>query len=165
MIARAPYLFLLLIIVPDLYLDYHYWRRRHTMWQRLLRWLPTIVLVAYTLFLTYEKSFIPDNPIIVYIYILLLGLIAIPKLVFVLFSMAGLGLCKLLHRRINIGNLIGALCVPLIWYVVIYGSFVGFGKLEVNRTVFVAPDLPEAFDGYRLVLFADAHVGTYAKGR
>ena len=55
MIARAPYLFLLLIIVPDLYLDYHYWRRRHTMWQRLLRWLPTIVLVAYTLFLTYER--------------------------------------------------------------------------------------------------------------
>lgn len=163
MIARAPYLFLLLIIVPDLYLDIHYWRRRHTVWQRLLRWLPTIVLVAYTLFLTYEKSFIPDPPVIVYIYLLLLGLIAIPKLVYVLCSMTGLAVCRLLHRRINIGNLIGALCTPVIWFVVVYGSLVGFGQLEVNRTVFVAPDLPAAFDGYRLVLFSDAHVGTYTK--
>jgi hypothetical protein len=36
---------------------------------------------------------------------------------------------------------------------------VGFNKLEVNHTDYISKDLPEAFNGYRIVLFSDAHVG------
>ena len=167
MIARAPYLFLLLIIIPDLYFDLHYWRHKYSIGQRFTRWLPTIGLVAYTIYLMYEKNFIPDNPNILYIYLLLLGLIAIPKLVYMLCSVTGLTFSKLLHRKSakhpakNYGNLIGLICVPVIWYVVLYGSFIGFNKVEMNRQTFVSPDLPKAFDGYKVVLFSDAHVGSY----
>ena len=167
MIARAPYLFLLLIILPDLYLDLHYWRHKYSVGQRFIRWLPTIGMVAYTIYLMYEKNFIPDNPNILYIYLLLLGLIAIPKLVYMLCSVTGLTFSKLLHRKSakhpakNYGNLIGLICVPVIWYVVLYGSFIGFNKVEMNRQTFVSPDLPKAFDGYKVVLFSDAHVGSY----
>ena len=167
MIARAPYLFLLLIILPDLYLDLHYWRHKYSVGQRFIRWLPTIGMVAYTIYLMYEKNFIPDNPTILYIYLLLLGLIAIPKLVFMLCSVTGLTFSKLLHKKSakhpanNYGNLIGLICVPVIWYVVLYGSFIGFNKVEVNRQTFASPDLPKAFDGYKVVLFSDAHVGSY----
>ena len=161
MIARAPYLFLLLILIPDLYLDRHYWRHRMTLGKRFVYWLPSIILVAYTIALTYEKNFIPDNPYILYIYLLLLGLIAIPKAVFMVFSMMGLGVCRLFHTKKNVGNLIGLLCVPVIWYILLYGSFVGFNKLEVNRYTYTSPDLPKAFDGYQVVLFSDAHVGSY----
>ena len=129
MIARAPYLFLLLILIPDLYFDLHYWRHKYSAGQRLLRWLPSIVLVAYTLKLTYEKNFIPDNPAILWIYLLLLGLIAVPKAVFMLCSILGLGVCKLFRSRRNYGNLIGLLCVPVIWYILLYGSFIGFNKI------------------------------------
>jgi hypothetical protein len=160
MIARAPYLFLLLIIIPDLYFDLHYWRHRPAK-QRFLRWLPSIGLIIYTIFLTYEKNFIPDNPNILYIYLLLLGLIAIPKMVFMLFSIVGLGFCKLLHKKKNYGNLIGLLLVPVLWFILLYGSFIGFQKLEVNRQTYASPDLPAAFNGYRIVLFSDAHVGSY----
>ena len=161
MIARAPYFFLLLILIPDLYLDRHYWRHRMTLGKRFVYWLPSIILVAYTIALTYEKNFIPDNPYILYIYLLLLGLIAIPKAVFMVFSMMGLGVCRLFHTKKNFGNLIGLLCVPVIWYILLYGSFVGFNKLEVNRYTYTSPDLPKAFDGYQVVLFSDAHVGSY----
>ena len=167
MIARAPYLFLLLIILPDLYLDLHYWRHKYSVGQRFIRWLPTIGMVAYTIYLMYEKNFIPDNPNILYIYLLLLCLIAIPKLVFMLCSVTGLTFSKLLHKKSakhpanNYGNLIGLICVPVIWYVVLYGSFIGFNKVEVNRQTFASPDLPKAFDGYKVVLFSDAHVGSY----
>ena len=167
MIARAPYLFLLLIILPDLYLDLHYWRHKYSVGQRFIRWLPTIGMVAYTIYLMYEKNFIPDNPNILYIYLLLLGLIAIPKMVFMLCSVTGLTFSKLLHKKSakhpanNYGNLIGLICVPVIWYVVLYGSFIGFNKVEVNRQTFASPDLPKAFDGYKVVLFSDAHVGSY----
>ena len=166
MIARAPYLFLLLILIPDLYLDRHYWRHRLTPGKRFAYWLPSIILVAYTIALTYEKNFIPDDPTLLYIYLMLLGLIAVPKAVFMLCSMVGLGIGKLFHwkkkgRFNNYGNVVGLLCVPIIWYILIYGSFVGFNKLEVNRHTFVSPDLPKAFDGYKVVLFSDAHVGSY----
>ena len=167
MIARAPYLFILLIIIPDLYFDFHYWRRKYSLGQRFCRWLPTIGLVAYTIYLMYEKNFIPDNPNILYIYLLLLGLIAIPKLVYMLCSITGLTFSKLIHRKSskhpakNYGNLIGLVCVPVIWYIILYGSFIGFNKVEVNRQTFASPDLPKAFDGYKVVLFSDAHVGSY----
>ena len=161
MIARAPYLFLLLILIPDLYFDLHYWRHKYSTGQRLLRWLPSIVLVAYTLKLTYEKNFIPDNPDILWIYLILLGLIAVPKAVFMLCSIVGLGVCKLFRSRKNYGNLVGLLFVPIIWYILLYGSFIGFNKLEVNRQTFVSKDLPQAFDGYKVVILSDAHVGSY----
>ena len=165
MIARAPYLFLLLIIIPDLYFDLHYWRHKYTLGRRFLHWLPTIGLVAYTIHLMYEKNFIPDNPTIIYIYLFLIGLIAVPKVLYMLFSMTGLLFCHLFHRRNNYGNLIGLLCVPILWYVLIYGSFVGFSKLEVNRQTFASPDLPKAFNGYRIIQFSDAHVGSYTGSR
>ena len=165
MIARAPYLFLLLILLPDLYLDWRYWRHRYTPWKRLLYWLPSIVMVAYTIILMYERNFIPDNPTLLYIYLFLLGLIAIPKLVYVLCSLSGLTLCKLFRSHKNFGNLIGWLCVPVIWYILIYGTFIGFQKMEVNRQTYTSPALPAAFDGYKVVLFSDAHVGTYTGHR
>ena len=171
MIARAPYLFLLLIIIPDLYFDLHYWRHKYSVGQRFCRWLPTIGLVAYTIYLMYEKNFIPDNPDILYIYLFLLGLIAVPKMVYMLFSLAGLSCSLLFHRKKstrphkNYGNLIGLLMVPVIWYILIYGSFIGFQKLEVNHQTYASPDIPKAFNGYRILLFSDAHVGTYTGKR
>ena len=171
MIARAPYLFLLLIIIPDLYFDLHYWRHKYAVVQRFCRWLPTIILAAYTIFLMYEKNFIPDNPNIIYIYLFLLGLIAIPKAVYMLFSIGGLFISRLFHRKKsthphkNYGNLIGLLCVPVLWYILFYGSFVGFQQLEINRHTYTSPEIPKVFNGYRIVQFSDAHVGTYRDSR
>lgn len=163
MIARAPYLFLMLIIIPDLYFDLHYWRHRLSIEKRILRWLPTVALIAYTLALTYEENFIPDNPTLLYLYLLLLGFIAVPKAVFMLCSITGLGFCKLFRRKKNYGNIIGLLVVPILWFILIYGSFVGFQKMEVNHQTYTSSDLPKAFNGYKIVLFSDAHVGSYTE--
>ncbi len=165
MIARAPYLFLLLILLPDLYLDYRYWRHRFSTPRRLLYWLPSIIMTTYTVILMYEKNFIPDNPTLLYIYLFLLGFIVIPKGVFTLCSIVGLALSRPFHKRSNYGNLIGLLCTPVIWYILIYGSFSGFEKLEVNRQTYASPELPKAFNGYKIVLFSDAHVGSYTGSR
>ena len=163
MIARAPYLFLMLIIIPDLYFDLHYWRHRLSIEKRILRWLPTVALIAYTLALTYEENFIPDNPTLLYLYLLLLGFIAVPKAVFMLCSITGLGFCKLFRRKKNYGNIIGLLVVPILWFILIYGSFVGFQKMEVNHQTYTSSDIPKAFNGYKIVLFSDAHVGSYTE--
>ena len=163
MIARAPYLFLLLIIIPDLYFDLHYWRHRLSIEKRIMRWLPSVLLIVYTLVLTYEENFIPDNPTLLYIYLLLLGLIAVPKAIFMLCSIIGLGICRLFRKKKNYGNMLGLMTVPVIWYILFYGSFVGFQKMEVNHQTFTSKNLPKAFIGYKIVLFSDAHVGSYTE--
>ena len=52
-------------------------------------------------------------------------------------------------------------CSLLAWGLVFYGYFVGFSTLEVRQFEYASADLPEAFDGYRIVQFSDAHVGSY----
>ena len=52
-------------------------------------------------------------------------------------------------------------CSLLAWGLVFYGYFVGFSTLEVRQFEYTSADLPEAFDGYRIVQFSDAHVGSY----
>lgn len=169
MIARAPYLFLMLVIIPDIYFDLHYWRHKPPLSRRIVNWVPTMILIAYTLKLTYETEFIPADPNTLYIYLLLLGLIAIPKWAYMLCSMVGLAFSKLSKPKRgkvkNYGNLVGAIAVILIWYVVIYGAFAGFEKLEVNHQTYTSADIPKAFDGYKIVLFSDAHVGTMTGDR
>ncbi len=175
MIARAPYLFLLLIIVPDLYFDWHFWRHKLYNTRRLIAWLPSIILILVTIKLTYETRFIPENPTLLYIYILMLGIITVPKWMYMLCSISGLLVSKLVrliqgkrcqgHKSKNYGNLIGLMTIIVIWYIVLYGSFVGFDKIEVNHQTFYHPDIPKAFDGYRIVLFSDAHIGTYTGTR
>ena len=163
MIAQAPYIYLFLILIPDLYLDWRYWRHKYQVGGRLMRWLPSIVLTAYTIALALMKKFIPDNPGILYIYLVLLVLFAVTKAAFMLCSITGLGFCRLFKTKKNFGNLVGLLCVPVIWYILFYGIFIGFNKLEVNRHTYTSPALPETFDGYKIVLFSDAHVGSYTE--
>ena len=52
----------------------------------------------------------------------------------------------------------------LVAWPTVYGSFVGFQKFEVNRLDCYFDDLPADFEGYRIALFSDAHVGSYTSG-
>ena len=70
---------------------------------------------------------------------------------------------KTTKRPRNYGNILGLLSIPAVWFVLFWGLFVGFNKLEINHQVYSSPDLPKAFDGYRIVQFSDAHVGSYMK--
>jgi predicted MPP superfamily phosphohydrolase len=46
-----------------------------------------------------------------------------------------------------------------------YGMFVGYQQLEIRQVEYRSKDLPAAFDGYRIVMFSDAHVGTMTGNR
>ena len=171
MIARNVILFLLLNILPFLYFYLRYFR--HTdLWKQILCWLPSIAMVIYTIYLAMEPNFIPNNDriYILYTYLMLLGLVIVPIWVFLLSSLIGRGCSSLVRKycvkrqakpRRNYGNFVGVLLIPVIWFILLWGAFPGFNKFEVNHTEYVSPELPEAFDGYRIVVFSDAHVGSY----
>lgn len=48
----------------------------------------------------------------------------------------------------------------LSWFVFLYGAYIGVNKLEVNHVELAFDELPEAFDGYKIVQFSDVHIGT-----
>lgn len=173
MIARDILTFLLLVILPFLFIDLRFFRRKKAWWKRVLWWIICAAMVGYTVYLAMERDFIPGNDriLILYGYLFLLGLVIIPMWTFSICSLLGKA-CSWIVRKCkkhpkakphNYGNLMGTLSVPVVWFVLFWGTFVGFNKLEVNHQTYVSEKIPEAFDGYRIVLFSDAHVGSYQK--
>ena len=173
MIARDILTFLLLVILPFLFIDLRFFRRKKAWWKRVLWWIICAAMVGYTVYLAMERDFIPGNDriLILYGYLFLLGLVIIPMWTFSICSLLGKA-CSWIVRKCkkhpkakphNYGNLMGTLSVPAVWFVLFWGTFVGFNKLEVNHQTYVSEKIPEGFDGYRIVLFSDAHVGSYQK--
>ena len=175
MIARSFILFLLLLVLPYLYIDLKYFRQKKVWWKRVLLYLPCVAMVAYASYLAMERDFIPGNDriFILYGFLLLLGVVVIPQWIFIICSLLGRGCSKLVRKfkspeqllkpAKNYGNLTGIASIPLIWLMVGWGSSLGFNKFEVNHIEYASSDIPKAFDGYKIVLFSDAHVGSYQK--
>lgn len=167
MIARIFIFLLFLIILPDVYLDLHYLRKKknYTWWKRLLWWLPALLMLAYTIKMAIEPNFIPDNPAWIDNYLLLLCLLIVPKAMFSICSVIGLFFCRLRKKCRNWGNLVGLVLSLLLIYIFVYGSTFGIRKLKVKHVEVTFKDLPASFDGYRIVHWSDAHVGSYLKSR
>lgn len=78
---------------------------------------------------------------------------------FVVLPVIAFFLCRFLFPR-RWGRKIGT-CVSLILvFFALYGMFVGYQQLDIRYVEYHSKDLPAAFDGYRIVQFSDAHIGT-----
>ena len=89
-------------------------------------------------------------------FFFLMGLVVVPLVVALI--------CRWLLPRKYYLKVISVLTL-LIWGLVGYGYFVGFEQLEIREIEYACSDLPEAFDGYRIVHFSDAHIDTYTGSR
>ena len=168
MITRIAVLLILMAVMPDLYIDRRFLKRmrgRRAFLCRLLWWLPTVGMIAYTMMFVFDRQFAPSDIRLLNVYLFLVGLLITPKCLFSICSSIGWAVRKMLHRKANYGNLVGVVMVVLNWYVLFYGSFVGFKQITVREVTYESAELPEAFDGYRIVQFSDAHIGTYIGGR
>ena len=92
---------------------------------------------------------------------------AVPFFVIIAFFVAPLViffLCRYLMPR-RWGKKVGICLSLLVILFALYGMFVGYEQLEVRHIEFRSKDLPAAFDGYRIVQFSDAHIGTMTGNR
>lgn len=159
MIARLLIFWLLLIVLPDAYLYKMYRRARRSSGLKLiiLNSILSIVMVIYTVWLASLTDFIPSEKVWLDLYLLLFAVFIVPKTMFVLCSLASIIPCfsrRWCHR-------VGAATALLMAGMAVYGAFIGFRRLEIRHIEIVSADIPKAFDGYRIVQFSDAHVGTY----
>ena len=89
-------------------------------------------------------------------FFLLMAIVVVPIVVFLL--------CRYFLPR-RWGKKVGVVLSLLIIMLALYGMFVGYQDLEIKHIEFVSKDLPDKFDGYRIVQFSDAHVGTMTGSR
>lgn len=117
------------------------------------------LLLIATILLPYRSANADLMPIMWSLYTYLS--IYIPKLFFLIFS--ALGKLPLLWKQkaFDSGTFIGLPVALFICGVMWYGALVTRYDLEVTEIAIESPDVPEAFDGYKIVQFSDAHVGTW----
>lgn len=164
---RVPFLAALIgfvsVILLDLYIFFdirsYTRRRRHRKIAlavyavfSLLCW----ALLAVALFLPKRSAEVSILPQMWMVFILLS--IYIPKLIYVIFSAIG----RLVSRgRSRLGAAIGWPVATLVFVIMWWGVLFTRHDIHTNDVEIVSDRLPAAFDGYKVLQFSDAHVGTW----
>lgn len=161
MIARISIIILLVTLLPDIYMFRRYVKRRlGNVWARMAWWLPTLLITVSTIGVSLTRDFAPPNLTLFNTYLFITALVVLPKLTFVLCSLAGRLARRVLKLRRNWGNYVGLVLVLAELYILFHGTMVGTDRLNVRQVTIESDDLPEAFDGYRIAQFTDAHLGS-----
>lgn len=172
MILRIFFVLLLLMFLSDIYIYRTIVRSRVSRtWLKWLYWSPTLLLTV--LLLVFLVGDVLHPTLIQYfgLYVIIYLLIVIPKCIFAFFVMLGRVfywggfLChfprigSFLKKIFIIGGIIGGL---MGMFVIIYGNIWGWRRFDVKEVDFIHPDVPQSFDGYRIVQISDLHLGTIA---
>ncbi len=162
MIARIYIIIIIAIVLPDIYIYRSFLRKKPslTQWHKTLWWMPCLLLAAATTYFSLTDHFVPQDQRLFNAYMFVMAISVVPKLLFFLCSLAGMGLSKALHLRHNYGNHTGLVAALGSLYVLSAGCMTGTGNLHVRRMTLEFDSLPMAFDGYRIVQFTDAHLGS-----
>lgn len=161
MIARISIIILLVTLLPDIYMYRRYVKRRlGNVWARIAWWLPTLLITVSTIGVSLTRDFAPHNLTLFNTYLFITALVVLPKLTFVLCSLAGRLARRMLKLRRNWGNYVGLVLVLGELYILFHGTMVDTDRLNVRQVTVEFDDLPKAFDGYRIAQFTDVHLGS-----
>ena len=103
MIARIYIWILLGTLLPYLWCFCHELRSCRLA-RRLLLWLPASVVIGYSGYLALQPNFVPDRPVLVDVWFVVMALFAVPVFVYALFSFVGWCVMKALKGRRNWGR-------------------------------------------------------------
>ena len=168
MIAKIAIFIICAIVICDVYLAWN-WRLiiknhiKHT-WERPLTLALLIIASGVAIYDTVkqaqEPDYFPDDFASLFTYIGMLVVFVIPLVLITLCGIIGSFFKKKLAGY-TVGFWLSAVCIVAY----LYGKGAGFKQIEVKHVELTFDELPPAFDGYRIVQFSDAHVGTMFDGR
>lgn len=147
-----------LLVLPDIYISTVLLRGT---WWRILCWLPTIAMMILTAaFMRGHNS----QTVLVLLFGAVLC-IGVPKLILCICSLAGraAGLIPALSAAPRAGDTVGCVLAAAVAAISIFSMTAGRTILAVKRTTMEFEQLPEAFDGYRIVHFSDLHAGSFGR--
>lgn len=155
MIAKIIIPILTGVLLCTLYFDQMHLRHRRW-WKRMLLWLAALAFAGFSWQQANQLHYFPVNIQSLFCYLHILCLVVVPAFIVALSGGVGQLLsCRQRGERVGVGL---ALLVVMAY---LYGAFVEPNKVEVRHVDFYSADLPDSFDGYRIVHFSDAHVGSF----
>lgn len=152
----AILIFALLFILPDLYIS-SVLMRGAAWWAHLLLWLPAIT--ALGLIASFRLGGVTSGKLDIFTALLLC--VALPQILFTVFSLLGKLTSFAWQPALGIGNGTGIAVGAVVSVAMLYGLLFGWKQLTVRNIDLAFDDLPEAFNGYRVVQLSDMHVGSY----
>lgn len=175
MIHRIFVLLILLMWLPDMYIFRQVVKPRTARfkWVGWLHWLPSTLLTLSLVCLMFGDNFTSSRVTLTGIFMIVFLTLVVPKCLFVLISLLGRSL-NMLGRLPAFGvlsifpirplfDILGGVVACVGVYVILYGCVYGWRRFEAKEVEFVHADVPEAFDGYRIVQISDLHLGTIAR--
>lgn len=163
MLLRILILILIMLSLPDAYIFIMYIRRwTKSTWLRLLWWLPSLALLAATLYIMDSNDMKPEHQAWVSMYMIVFLAVCAPKTLFSLFD--AFGHILRFNVLIRFFRIVGMTLAIFAFIILGYGYFVGRHHYVVHQQTFYFSDLPKKFDGYRITQFSDMHIGTLRDG-
>ena len=157
--------FILFLLIPDLYIYLVYVvRKTRKAVLHCLYWLPTLLLAAgyvYFIFLTGDNAMSNHTQAIGRLAITIM-LFVFPKTIFMLCSLVGV-LAHFIIRRCPRSpfTAIGLVLAVVSFFNILYGTLAGITRFDTKEVEYRSANIPEGFDGYRIVQISDIHIGSW----
>ena len=140
--------FIVLMALPDWYIYRHYIRHWKNKWMRLSYWIPSVSLLVAMGYIF--GGFAPESSLSALgVFLVVFLCINVPKALF--------SILMPLVKKTAIGLGIALLTMAYL----IFGATEGKQYFQVKETTIESKDVPQAFDGYRIVQLSDMHVGSW----
>lgn len=160
-LLRVTIFFLVMLLLPDWYIHRIYIKGKNNRLYGRLLWWPTIallVLLAVSIaFHDYVHNYFG-------IYLIIALCFCIPKLTFMFFSLLFRCINKLTGLNLPHATISTLPALAMLGYIV-FGAIKGKENFKVREVTFYSENLPETFDGYRILQISDIHSGSWKGNR
>lgn len=136
---------------------------KDSVWSKIYLWSSVACWIFLTVVVCLPKRD-SDSGIVSLMWMLYAYLtVYLPKILIVVCSLAG-GIPRLWkHRGLKTGLYVGLPLGVVAFYLLWWGAASCRYDIEVSRVDLSFEKLPDSFDGYRILQFSDAHVGTWGE--
>ena len=140
--------FIALMALPDWYIYRHYIRHWKNKWMRLSYWIPSVSLLLAMGYIF--GGFAPESSLgALGVFLVVFLCINVPKALFSILTP--------LVKKTAIGLGIALLAMAYL----IFGATEGKQYFQVKEITIESKDVPQGFEGYRIVQLSDIHVGSW----
>ena len=153
------FIFLLILFSPDFYIYETVVKPMVLGGFQWLYWVPQIAVLLLMVAFAFEADQTAKFRHIGFAGFALLCL-QLPKIAYTLVALVG-RLAALVHIPTAPFTVIGAGLAGIILVTLLYGCFVELYQYDVRKVEIASPNLPQTFDGYKIVHISDIHSGSW----
>ena len=164
---RLPILTMIILIVVNVFVDIYIWRcivnKECKRWPGVVyAWSSLFFIIFIIVTVALPRRSGSDAVLLAVMWMLYTYLsVYISKYVFCIISFIGLIPRLWRGKRWKAMNIIGSVAAIAVFVTMWWGALINRTRYQIKEVVIEFADLPDAFDGYRVLQFSDFHVGTY----